>query len=113
MYECAYANVRGYEYAYTCVLLFAPLYCTDVFLQTSMLIHEYMHICMCVHMSFSITYDHMLIFSRFELDIMTLPYTIIYQVTFVPIRHHFLFARMLATKSAVISPRAVLPMWLL
>lgn len=113
MYVCAYANVRGYECAYTCVLLFALLCCIDVFLQTFILIHEYMHICMCVHLSFSITYDHILIFNRFELDIMTLPYTIIYQVTFVPIMHDFLFSHMLATKSGVISPIAVLPMWLL
>lgn len=67
-----------------------------------------MHVC---DMSFfSITYDHTLAFNRFEWDIMALPYAIIYQVTFVPIMHDFLFSHMLATESGVISPIAVLQM---
>lgn len=51
-----------------------------------------------MHMSFSITYDHKLIFNQLELYIMTLPY-----ILFVPIMHDFLLSNMLATKSGVIS----------
>jgi len=93
------------------VLQFVLLCSMEAFLQNGYLLIIYTSL--CVYMSFARTYDRRLTCNQFELDIMTLPYTMIYQVTFLPIMHGFLFSHILATKSGIISHIIVLPMWLL
>lgn len=53
-------------------------------------------------MNFSSTH-HRLTCNQFELDIRRLAYTTIYQITFGPTMHDFLFSHILATKSGVIT----------